>query len=395
VADQSSQNPPDAPEGSATEADGARRLGTLRDELSRIDDELVQLLAARMRVVGEVAARKARDGKAPFDRAREAEKMQELRARADDLAVPRELVSDVFGVLLASSRARQRTLLLEAEPRFSIGVIGGTHGMGEFLARLFRGAGYPVTAMGLDSGPPAAEVAASHDLVLVAVPIAQTERVIREVGPFVRRGACLVDVTSVKKAPLAAMLAATAPEVDVVGTHPMFGPHAGDDMDRQRVVLCRGRGDAGFARVRRLFELFGADVITADAAEHDAQMALIQVLVHEKTMVLGSVLERLQAPLGRSLEFASPVYRAELAMVGRLYSQEADLYADILTNNPDGTRVSALFAEEARRFALAVQNGERAWILGRFREVASYLKEFAAWAKKESDAILHDVVRHG
>ena len=49
----------------------------------------------------------------------------------------------------------------------------------------------------------------------------------------------------------------------------------------------------------------------------------------------------------------------------------------------------------ARRFALAVQNGERAWILGRFREVASYLKEFAAWAKKESDAILHDVVRHG
>ena len=172
---------------------------------------------------------------------------------------------------------------------------------------------------------------------------------------------------------LAALLAATAPEGDVVGTHPMFGPHAGDDMDRQRVVLCRGRGDAGFARVRRLFELFGADVITADAAEHDAQMALIQVLVHEKTMVLGSVLERLQAPLGRSLEFASPVYRAELAMVGRLYSQEADLYADILTNNPDGTRVSALFAEEARRFALAVQNGERAWILGRFREVASYL----------------------
>jgi chorismate mutase/prephenate dehydrogenase len=204
-----------------------------------------------------------------------------------------------------------------------------------------------------------------------------------------------MDVTSVKSAPLAAMLASAGPEVDVVGTHPMFGPHGGDDMDRQRVVLCKGRGDAGFARVKRLFQLFGAEVIVADAAEHDAQMALIQVLVHEKTMVLGSVLERLQADLGRSLEFASPIYRAELAMVGRLYSQEAGLYADILTNNPDGARVSALFAEEARRFALAIESGDRALILGRFREVARYLEAFAAWAKRESDAILRDIVRHG
>lgn len=370
-------------------------LAGLRDELARIDDELVLLLAARMRVVGEVGRRKAEEGRAPFDRAREAEKMVELAAKADRLGVPRELVSDVFGVLFASSRARQRTLLLDAEPRFSIGVIGGTHGMGEFLARVFRGAGYPVTAMGLDGGPPAAEVAAGNDLVIVAVPIAEAVRVISEVGPRVRKGACLADVTSLKQAPLAAMLSSTHPEVNVVGTHPMFGPHAGDDMDRQRVVLCRGRGEAGAARVRRLFELFGADVIEADAAEHDAQMALIQVLVHEKTMVLGSALERLRAPLERSLEFASPVYRAELAMVGRLYSQEAELYADILTNNADGARVSALFAEEARRFALAVQSGDRAWILGRFREVAGYLKAFAAWAKRESDALLHDVARRG
>jgi chorismate mutase/prephenate dehydrogenase len=204
-----------------------------------------------------------------------------------------------------------------------------------------------------------------------------------------------MDVTSVKGAPLAAMLRTAGPEVDVVGTHPMFGPHGGDDMDRQKVVLCRGRGEVGFERVKRLFELFGAEVVMADAAEHDAQMALIQVLVHEKTMVLGSVLERLHAPLGRSLDFASPIYRAELAMVGRLYSQEAGLYADILTNNPDGARVSALFAEEAQRFARAVESGERGWILERFRVVATYLEEFASWAKKESDAILRDVVRHG
>ncbi len=371
------------------------KLQQYRADLARIDDELVTLLAERARVVAQVAELKASEGVAPFDREREAEKMQELSERARLLKLPDGLVEDVFGALLASSRSSQRALLFDGEARFSIGILGGTRGMGSFLARVLAAAGYPVSAMGLDAGPPLEEVAAENDLVVVAVPIADTLAVIRRAGPLVRAGACLMDVTSVKSAPLAAMLEAARPDVDVVGTHPMFGPHGGSDMDRQKVVLCRGRGEAGFERVKHLFELFGAEVILADAAEHDAQMALIQVLVHQKTMVLGSVLERLQAPLARSLEFASPIYRAELAMVGRLYSQEAGLYADILTNNTDGARVSALFAEEAQRFAHAVDAGDRAWILRRFREVGTFLADFATWARKESDAILKDVVRHG
>ncbi len=101
-------------------------------------------------------------------------------------------------------------------------------------------------------------------------------------------------MTSVKLDPMRAMLAHARQDVDVVGTHPIFGPH-GVDMDRQRVVLVRGRGDLGFERVKHLYESFGADIVEASAEEHDAQMALIQVLLHEKTMVLGSVLERLKS----------------------------------------------------------------------------------------------------
>jgi chorismate mutase / prephenate dehydrogenase len=371
------------------------KLDALRKRLSHIDDQMLELVAARMRVVREVTALKAKKGIAPFDRDRELSIMDDLCARAAALGVPPELVRDVFGGLLAASRASQRSMLFADEPRFAVGVIGGTRGMGAFLARVLAKGGFPVEAMGLEGGLSAAEVAARNDLVIIAVPIAATESVIRDVGPHVRSGACLMDVTSVKQAPLAAMLASARSDVDVVGTHPMFGPYPGDDMDRQRVVLCKGRGDAGYGRVKRMFELFGAEVVESDAAEHDAQMALIQVLVHEKTLVLGSVLERLRAPLGRSLDFASPIYRAELAMVGRLYAQRADLYADILTNNPDGARVSALFAEEAAHFAAAVKAADRLAIVRRFEEVASFLAAFAAWAKKESDVILHDVVRHG
>src|SRR5258708_27448034 len=101
----------------------------------------------------------------------------------------------------------------------------------------------------------------------------------------------------------------------------------------------------------------------ATAEEHDAQMALIQVLVHEKTMVLGSVLERLKADLGRSLQFASPIYRTELAMMGRMFSQRAELYADILTHNPDATPLSHIFEQEADHFARAVALSDRETVI--------------------------------
>ena len=369
-------------------------LSDVRAALSARDEELVVLIAERMRLIREVARVKAEKGLPSFDREREGAHLDDLISKGQDLGVSDDLVRDIFARLFAASRLEQRRFLQARTERFSIGIIGGTQGMGAFLSRVFFGGGFSVETMGLGQGATANEVASRHDLVIVAVPIDVTVDVIRSVAPHLKPGACLMDVTSIKRGPLEAMMAAAPEGVDVVATHPMFGPH-GIDFDRQKVVLCKGRGDAAFIRVKKLFETFGAETIEATAEEHDAQMALIQVLVHEKTMVLGSVLERLKADLGRSLQFASPIYRTELAMIGRMFSQHAELYADILTVNPDAPRLSQVFEQEAAFFARAVAMGDREAVVKRFRQVADFMKDFASWAKKQSDAILDDLVRHG
>ncbi|MBX3208602.1 MAG: bifunctional chorismate mutase/prephenate dehydrogenase [Labilithrix sp.] len=369
-------------------------LATLRGELAEKDTELVRLLAERMGLIREVAKYKAEKGLPSFDREREGALLDALLAKAAETGLPGEVVRDVFATLFAASRLDQRRFLQTRAEKFSVGVIGGTQGMGAFMANVVRSAGYEVETTGLEEGRPAEEVAGSHDLVVLAVPIAATVEMARKIGPSVRAGACLMDITSIKRQPLAAMLESTPETVDVVGTHPMFGPH-GTDFDRQKVVLCRGRGEAGFVRVKKLYEAFGAETIEATADEHDAQMALIQVLVHEKTMVLGSVLERLKADLGRSLQFASPIYRTELAMVGRIFSQRAELYADILTANEDALRLSSVFEQEAGHFARAVAMSDRETIIRRFRQVSTYMQDFATWAKKQSDTILDELVRRG
>ncbi|HEY8079974.1 MAG TPA: bifunctional chorismate mutase/prephenate dehydrogenase [Labilithrix sp.] len=369
-------------------------LANARESLAERDQEIVALIAERMRLIREVARVKAEKGLPSFDREREGAHLDDLLARANDLGVEGDVVRDVFARLFAASRLEQRRFLQARTERFTIGIIGGTQGMGAFLARVFFAGGFSVETMGLGEGAPATEVASRHDLVIVAVPIDVTVKVVEEIAPHVKKGACVMDVTSIKRPPLEAMMRAAPEGVDVVGTHPMFGPH-GIDFDRQKVVLCRGRGDAAFARVKKLFETFGAETIEATAEEHDAQMALIQVLVHEKTMVLGSVLERLKADLGRSLQFASPIYRTELAMIGRMFSQQAELYADILTVNPEAARLSQVFEQEAAHFARAVAMSDRESVVRRFRQVAEFMKDFASWAKKQSDAILDDLVRHG
>jgi chorismate mutase / prephenate dehydrogenase len=367
-------------------------LATLRTELAQKDTDLVRLLAERMSLIRDVAKYKAEKGLPSFDREREGALLDVLLDKATAAGLPHEVVRDVFTSLFAASRLDQRRFLQTRAERFSIGIIGGTQGMGAFLAEVFGAAGFPVETTGLDRGRPSEEVAASNDLVVLAVPIAATVEIARKLGPHVRPGACLMDITSVKRHPLAAMLESTPETVDVVGTHPMFGPH-GVDFDRQKVVLCRGRGETGFTRVKKLYEVFGAETIESTAEEHDAQMALIQVLVHEKTMVLGSVLERMKADLGRSLQFASPVYRTELAMIGRMFSQRAELYADILTANENALHLSHVFEQEAGHFARAIAMSDREAVLKRFEQVAEYMQDFATWAKRQSDAILDELVR--
>lgn len=369
-------------------------LAEVREQLARTDEEIVSLLAERMRLIREVARVKAEKSLPSFDREREGAHLEDLLGKADTKGLARDIVRDIFGVLFAASRLEQRRFLQKSAEQFSIGIIGATQGMGAFLARVFADGGYEVETMGLGHGASAEEVAARNDVVVVSVPIDVTVSVIEKIAPHVKPGACLVDITSIKRPPLEAMLKHAPEGVDVVGTHPMFGPH-GIDFDRQKVVLCRGRGDASFARIKKLYETFGAETIEATAEEHDAQMALIQVLVHEKTMVLGSVLERLKADLGRSLAFASPIYRTELAMIGRMFSQRAELYADILTVNPDAPRLSHVFEQEAAHFARAVAMSDRESVVRRFQQVAVFMKDFAAWAKTQSDAILDDLVRHG
>ena len=183
-------------------------------------------------------------------------------------------------------------------------------------------------------------------MTVLAVPIDVTEQVIAEVGPHVRADALLMDVTSVKAAPVAAMLEHS--RGSVVGTHPMFGPGV-HTLQGQRVVVCRGRGDAWADWVSQQFSARGLTVAEATADQHDAAMSVVQVLTHFQTQVLGLTLARLGIPCPRRAPYTSPAYLLELYVAARHFAQSPALYGPIEMRNPRTAAVTAAFGQATQR----------------------------------------------
>ena len=75
------------------------------------------------------------------------------------------------------------------------------------------------------------------DLVIVSVPIRDTVRVIEEIAPLLTQDQLLCDLTSLKVAPVDAMLKSKA---QVIGLHPMFGPTV-SSLRHQTIIVCPAR----------------------------------------------------------------------------------------------------------------------------------------------------------
>ena len=65
------------------------------------------------------------------------------------------------------------------------------------------------------------------------------------------------------------------------------------------------------------FQSLGAETIKSEPKRHDQIMAVVQVLVHFRTLVMGEALRQSGIGIQESLHFTSPIYRLELAVVGR------------------------------------------------------------------------------
>ncbi|MDD1653332.1 MAG: prephenate dehydrogenase/arogenate dehydrogenase family protein [Methanomicrobiales archaeon] len=265
------------------------------------------------------------------------------------------------------------------------GIIGGTGKMGVFFAGVLERAGWEVAVSGRSTPLTARDLAERSDLVMVSVPIRETVPVIRAIAPLLREDQVICDLTSLKVAPVQAMLASRA---EVIGFHPMFGPGVAG-LRNQTIIATPARCRKETAeRLYRTFRAEGARVTVTTPEAHDRLMAVIQGITHFSTLCMAESMRILGTDIGEALAATSPVYRIQMDLVGRLLSQDPALYADILQMNPETGPALAAFAKAVRDLRERVESPDPAAFEGFFRENAGRFREHAPRALEETDRII-------
>ncbi|MTD39403.1 bifunctional chorismate mutase/prephenate dehydrogenase [Erwinia sp. CPCC 100877] len=361
-------------------------LTALRDQIDEVDKSLLTLLARRLELVAEVGEVKSRYGLPVYVPEREASMLTSRRAEAEKLGVPPDLIEDVLRRVMRESYSSEndkgfKTLCPTLRP---VTIVGGGGQMGQLFAKMLALSGYQVRILEQEDWPRADELLRDAGMVIVSVPIHMTEAVIARLPPL-PRDCILVDLASVKNAPLQAMLAAHSGPV--LGLHPMFGPDSGS-FAKQVVVWCEGREPDAWRWFLEQIQIWGARLHRISAVEHDQNMAFIQALRHFATFAYGLHLAEENVDLEQLLALSSPIYRLELAMVGRLFAQDPQLYADIIMASQENL---ALVERYYRRFGEAIallENGDKQAFIDRFNRVKRWFGGYAPRFQSESRALL-------
>jgi prephenate dehydrogenase len=175
------------------------------------------------------------------------------------------------------------------------------------------------------------------DLVVLAVPVGELSSAIAAVRPHLRHDGIVVDVGSVKVRPVEVMRAELPPFVDIVGTHPLFGPQsARQGIAGRKIALCPVRGRSAPRIAAFLRHVLKLEVHMVSPEEHDRQAAIVQGVTH----LIAKVLVRME-PLPTRLTTAS--FDHLMRATDMVRNDAASVFLAIERDNPYAAEVREQF----------------------------------------------------
>ena len=360
-------------------------LDKLREQIDGIDSRLVELLAQRSELTRKVGEFKSKTGLPIYVPSREAKLLQSRKQQAAEYGLSESLIEDVLRRIMRESYQTQNKQYLCTRPELNkIVVVGGRGALGSKFVTMFERSGYLVQVLEKDDWDQAETLFDGASLVLVAVPIKKTEALIATLTQL-PKDCVLADITSTKAGPLQAML--DVHQGPVVGLHPMFGPDV-PGLVKQVVVVCHGREQEKYDWLLEQIRIWGAAVIEQEAQRHDEAMAFIQVMRHFSSFVYGAHLAQENPCLTELLQLSSPIYRLELAMVGRLFAQDPILYGDIIFSSKTGTALLKRFQQRFNEAMAILESGDEVRFIEQFREIAVWFGDYARQSLVDSKKLL-------
>lgn len=254
-----------------------------------------------------------------------------------------------------------------------IGIVGSAGAYGRWLRTFFtRQMGLQV--LGHDPADPGSDTPDDlldrADVLLFSVPIRSTANLIdawtlRAAGR--EAGRLWLDVTSIKAAPVAAMLASQA---EVVGLHPLTAPPKSPTLKGRVLAVCRVRLDRWTPWLEKLLAALEAQSVEVEPEHHDRAMALVQAMVHATHLAQAGVLRENAGTIGdlaALLPLRSAAFELDVAIAARILSQNPAIYEDIQFGNVHAPEVLRQLAGQLDAIARLVEQGDET-ARARFRD---------------------------
>jgi prephenate dehydrogenase len=331
-------------------------LEELRNEISELDRQLLELLNRRLELVAAVRDYKDSAGERWIDPEREAELLQALVAANPGPLSDRGVTSifsavlDVLKQEVATERPTPAAPGKTPERQRAVAQLAvvGTGLVGTSVALAAGRAGSDCRGFDSDSAvldraaalgavhaaPSLAEAIEDAELVVVAVPVGAAPSVVREVLDAVGPDTVVTDVASTKRS------LATVSDSRFVPGHPVAGGVTGgperaaaDLFDAATWFLTPTEASSAesVGRVERFVASLGARSVRTDAAAHDRLLALTSHLPHALSNLLMLRVAEAAASDDAPLAFAG----ASLREMTRLAGANAAVWSDIFLGNAD------------------------------------------------------------
>ena len=253
-----------------------------------------------------------------------------------------------------------------------IAVIGGSGNMGRWFARFALKEGHQVTITGrnkaklreagkqltVEATTDNIEAVRRSQVIMISVPIDNFEAVVEQIGPHTSSEQLIIDITSVKVLPMAAIHRHIKSR-KVLGMHPMFGPGARDIANRSFMLTPTNEEEQTIAeRAREYLEKREAKVTLVSPEEHDEIMTVVLGLSHFIAIVAGDTILRFNRL--RQVGNASGItFKLLSTLTESVISEDPELYASLQMCLPNLAEAEKEFQEKAKAWADLVAKKDR------------------------------------
>lgn len=369
-------------------------LDIYRSEISKIDEQLLELVSRRMeysKKIGQYKIERSMTIKAFDVESRVISKWENL---ATERGLDRKLGHDLAKTLIHFSCQLQEKHLMThmkknlrestGAPRKAL-IIGGAGNMGVWFTNFFLSFGYDVQIADHVTSPLKEEItqtdtrsfvksSGQNDVIVIAAPMHTVEGILTELETLQSKS-IIFDISSLKS-PLVEKLSSASKNLPgLVSIHPMFGPSA-DLLVDENILICDLGNSQATAFATELFKQTAANIYVTTPKNHDEIMSEVLGLSHFVNLLFGHVLASTRLSPEEVYKARSTTFNRQLEICADVFSENPDLYFDIQSSNQFSSQLIERVKESIETLATSILNKDRAPFVNSMRNVSQFLSEF-------------------